>query len=134
MLPRKPQDKQCPQHVRQQVRNVELTAAGCSTGKPWTGGAHLCRPCCLPDLSLCWAPLPQSIQSLGLFKTGTPAGVAKWVEHQPVTERGTGLYPVRAMTGLQVRSPVVGTRESTTHCYFSPSLSPFFAFSLKISE
>ena len=38
------------------------------------------------------------------------------------------------MPGLQARTPVRGTWEATTHCCFSPSLSPSFPLSLKINK
>ena len=38
------------------------------------------------------------------------------------------------MPGLWARSLVWGTREATTHWYFSPSLSPSLPLSLKISK
>ena len=53
------------------------------------------------------------------------AGVAQWIKCWPANQRVTGLISsLRHMPGLQSRSPVGGTQDTTTHCYFSPSLSP----------
>ena len=43
------------------------------------------------------------------------AGVAQWIECQPVNQRDTGWIPsLGHMPGLQARSPVWGTQQATT--------------------
>ena len=47
---------------------------------------------------------------------GALAGVAQWIEYQPVNQRVAGSIPsLGNMPGLWARSGVGGTREATTH-------------------
>ena len=66
----------------------------------------------------------------------TLAGVAQWIECQPVNQKVTGLIPSQG-TCLGFRpGPHLGAHErqpidvSLTHLCFSPSLSPSLPFSL----
>ena len=58
------------------------------------------------------------------IKTIALAGVAQWIERQPVNQRVASLIPSPGhMSGLWARSPVGGVWETTTYWCFSPSLS-----------
>ena len=62
------------------------------------------------------------------------AGVAQWIECQPVNQRVAGLIPdLGHMSGFWARSPVGAMREATPHGYFSPSLSSPLPLSKKIN-
>ena len=51
--------------------------------------------------------------------------MAQCIECWLVNQRVIGSIPsLEHMPGLWARSPFAGTREATTHCCFSPSLSP----------
>ena len=70
----------------------------------------------------------------------TLAGVAQWVESQPVKRKVAGLIPsLGHMPGLWARSPVQANERqpidvsSTFQCFF-PSLSPSLPLSLKINK
>ena len=68
------------------------------------------------------------------YKSIVLTGVAQWVEHQPVNQRITGSIPsLGHMPGLQVRSPVGGAQEATTHC-FSPCISPSLPLFLRVNK
>ena len=75
---------------------------------PWTQGPGHCRA------SLCgiyWV-------SFWAFKLGilaALAGVAQWIECQPVNKGPPVWFPVRARAWLWARSPVGGAREAATH-------------------
>ena len=44
------------------------------------------------------------------------AGIAQWIEHQPVNQRVTGWIPsLEHMPGLRAKSPVGGAQDATTH-------------------
>ena len=52
------------------------------------------------------------------------AGVAQWIECQPVNQKVTGSIPsLGHMPGLQARSPVGGAQEVTMNWCFFPFLS-----------
>ena len=58
------------------------------------------------------------------------AGVAQWIEHQPVNQRVTSSIPnLGHMPGLWAMSPVGSVQEATTHWCFCPSLFPFLTLS-----
>ena len=70
-----------------------------------------------------------------LFKSPALAGVAQWIERRPANQSVAGLIPSQGTwLGCGARSPAGGVWEATTHWCFSPSLSPFFPFSLKINK
>ena len=63
-------------------------------------------------------------------KESALAGVAQWIECQPVNQRVTGSIPsLGHMPGLQARSTVEGVRKAT---HIDVSLPPFS--SLKINK
>ena len=75
-----------------------------------------------------------------LFIFSALAGVAQWIECRPVNQKGTGSIPSQG-TCLACRpGPWLGVYKrqlmdvSLSHRCFSPSLSPFLPFSLKVNK
>ena len=57
--------------------------------------------------------------------------MAQWIECWPANQSHGLDSQSGHMPGLQARSPVGGTQEATTHCCFSPSLSPSLPICLR---
>ena len=59
------------------------------------------------------------------------AGVAQWIECQPVNQKVAGLIPSQGTClGLQARSPSGGVQEATNRCFSHTSMFLSLCFSL----
>ena len=85
--------------------------------------------------AVCWENsfLLRVGQFFVLLRPSALAGVAQWIEYQPINQRVTGSIPsLGRMPGLQVRSPV-GTLERQPHIDVSLPLFLLPFLSLKIN-